>query len=136
MQRKSWGLECPTVLIPRTGGDDDKPAQMINDLIVNAAVWRNGGCAEDTHLCDDCLRVGLRHIKLKVDACLEVIEADTDKDAVPDYLDKCANSPAGIPVDATGCPFDADKDGFLTNQESGEPMPLLNNRVERAENER
>lgn len=81
MQRKSWGLECPTVLIPRTGGDDDKPAQMINDLIVNAAVWRNGGCAEDTHLCDDCLRVGLRHIKLKVDACLEVIEADTDKDA-------------------------------------------------------
>lgn len=80
MRRESWGLECPTVLIPRTGNDDDKPAQIVNDLIVNAAVWRNGGCNAETHLCDDCLRVGLRHIKLKVDAALEVIEADADKD--------------------------------------------------------
>jgi hypothetical protein len=81
MRRESWGLECPTVLIPRTGDEADKPAQITNDLIVNAGVWRNGGCNEETHLCDDCLRVGLRHIKLKVDACLEEIEADTDKDA-------------------------------------------------------
>jgi hypothetical protein len=81
MRRESWGLECPTVLIPQTGNDADKPAQMVNDLIVNAAVWRNGGTNQETHLCDDCLRVGLRHIKLKVDSALEVIEADADKDA-------------------------------------------------------
>ena len=36
---------------------------------------------------------------------------DTDKDGVPDYLDKCADTPAGIKVDANGCPVDSDNDG-------------------------
>ena len=29
---------------------------------------------------------------------------DSDKDGVPDYLDKCPNTPAGMAVDAAGCP--------------------------------
>ena len=36
---------------------------------------------------------------------------DSDKDGVPDYLDKCPNTPAGVVVDKDGCPLDSDKDG-------------------------
>jgi OOP family OmpA-OmpF porin len=36
---------------------------------------------------------------------------DSDKDGVADYLDKCSNTPTGVAVDATGCPVDSDKDG-------------------------
>lgn len=36
---------------------------------------------------------------------------DADKDGVPDDLDKCPNTPAGVKVDKDGCPLDADKDG-------------------------
>jgi outer membrane protein OmpA-like peptidoglycan-associated protein len=37
---------------------------------------------------------------------------DTDKDGVADYLDKCPGTPAGVKVDADGCPLDTDKDGI------------------------
>ncbi|RZK54587.1 MAG: OmpA family protein, partial [Hymenobacter sp.] len=37
--------------------------------------------------------------------------ADSDGDKVPDYLDKCPNTPSGAQVDATGCPLDRDGDG-------------------------
>lgn len=36
---------------------------------------------------------------------------DTDGDGVPDKLDKCPDTPAGVKVDADGCPLDTDKDG-------------------------
>lgn len=36
---------------------------------------------------------------------------DTDKDGVADKLDKCPATPAGISVNADGCPVDGDKDG-------------------------
>ncbi|MFD1468708.1 OmpA family protein [Hymenobacter caeli] len=36
---------------------------------------------------------------------------DADGDGVADYLDKCPNTPAGVKVDASGCPLDADGDG-------------------------
>lgn len=80
-RRASWGLQCPTVIVPRTNNPDDKPWQITNDLIYTAAVWRNGGSDETTHVCDDCIRVGLRAIKLKVDELLGEIEANADKDA-------------------------------------------------------
>jgi outer membrane protein OmpA-like peptidoglycan-associated protein len=38
---------------------------------------------------------------------------DSDGDGVPDKLDKCPNTPAGVAVDADGCPLDTDKDGVL-----------------------
>ncbi len=38
--------------------------------------------------------------------------ADSDGDGTKDMNDKCAGTPAGVPVDpATGCPLDDDKDG-------------------------
>ncbi len=38
---------------------------------------------------------------------------DGDKDGVIDANDKCANSPAGFAVNASGCNIDSDKDGVL-----------------------
>ncbi len=36
---------------------------------------------------------------------------DADMDGVSDKKDKCASTPAGVAVDASGCPVDGDKDG-------------------------
>jgi len=38
---------------------------------------------------------------------------DSDGDGVADYLDKCPGTPAGTKVDASGCPLDSDGDGVL-----------------------
>jgi len=35
----------------------------------------------------------------------------SDGDGVPDYLDKCPGTPTGVTVDADGCPVDSDGDG-------------------------
>jgi outer membrane protein OmpA-like peptidoglycan-associated protein len=39
--------------------------------------------------------------------------ADTDLDGVPDKVDQCPNTPAGMPVDEKGCPLDDDKDSVI-----------------------
>jgi OOP family OmpA-OmpF porin len=36
---------------------------------------------------------------------------DTDGDGVPDYMDECPGTPAGVEVNASGCPLDSDGDG-------------------------
>jgi hypothetical protein len=38
-------------------------------------------------------------------------EIDSDGDGVPDFWDKCPDTPAGVAVDADGCPIDSDNDG-------------------------
>ena len=42
---------------------------------------------------------------------------DADGDGVPDYQDKCPDTPAGVKVDATGCPLDRDGDGVPDYQD-------------------
>jgi outer membrane protein OmpA-like peptidoglycan-associated protein len=42
---------------------------------------------------------------------------DADGDGVIDKLDKCPNTPAGVKVDADGCPIDTDKDGIADYQD-------------------
>ena len=37
---------------------------------------------------------------------------DSDKDGVPNYKDKCPNTPIGAKVDKNGCAIDSDKDGI------------------------
>lgn len=81
VRRESWSLDMPTVLIPRRDDVDGQPWQQTNDLIVNAAVWRNGGTGETCHLCDDCLRIGLRRIKQDVDEALGIVEMGHDQQA-------------------------------------------------------
>jgi hypothetical protein len=37
-------------------------------VLVNVGLWRNGGTATgQTHMCDDCILVGLKHAKVWVD---------------------------------------------------------------------
>lgn len=48
---------------------------------------------------------------------------DSDGDGVPDYLDKCPNTPAGTPVDSKGCPLDSDGDGVLDNDDQCPDTP-------------
>jgi len=38
---------------------------------------------------------------------------DNDKDGIPNYKDKCPNTPAGAKVDKNGCAIDSDKDGVI-----------------------
>jgi outer membrane protein OmpA-like peptidoglycan-associated protein/opacity protein-like surface antigen len=42
---------------------------------------------------------------------------DSDRDGIADFQDKCANTPAGVTVDSTGCPVDSDKDGVADYQD-------------------
>jgi len=42
---------------------------------------------------------------------------DSDGDKVSDDKDKCPNTPAGVQVDATGCPLDRDGDGIPDYQD-------------------
>lgn len=44
-------------------------------LCVNVSLYRNGGVAPgQTHMCDDCIVVGLRQAKAFVDGALEALE--------------------------------------------------------------
>ncbi|MDQ6813280.1 MAG: OmpA family protein [Bacteroidota bacterium] len=48
---------------------------------------------------------------------------------MPDLIDKCPNTPAGIAVDATGCPIDRDGDGVPNDVDTcpDTPGPASNN---------
>jgi hypothetical protein len=48
---------------------------------------------------------------------------DFDKDGVPDTKDSCQGTPAGVPVDAFGCPMDDDGDGVPNNQDDEPATP-------------
>ena len=37
---------------------------------------------------------------------------DSDSDGIPDYMDKCPDTPKGLTVDTKGCPLDSDGDGI------------------------
>lgn len=75
--RRSWGIH-PTVYIPRTNDPADKPAQASNDLICSASVYRNGGANEGAHLCDLCLRIALRALKVALAETLDELDAEHD----------------------------------------------------------
>lgn len=72
--RDDWSLHT-TVTVPRTGDSNDAPWQQINDLIVHAGIYRNGGTDETTHLCDACLTIGLTYLKNCVDKLLSSDDA-------------------------------------------------------------
>ena len=49
---------------------------------------------------------------------------DSDRDGVADNLDKCPNTPAGVSVDANGCPKDSDGDGVIDFQDQCPNTPM------------
>ena len=48
---------------------------------------------------------------------------DTDADGVPDKKDRCAATPKGAKVDASGCPLDTDGDGVYDGLDACEGTP-------------
>ena len=48
----------------------------------------------------------------------------SDADAVADYLDKCPDTAPGIAVDANGCPRDSDGDGVGDDQDACASTPI------------
>ena len=48
---------------------------------------------------------------------------DSDGDGVGDYLDKCPGTPSGTRVDAGGCPFDSDGDGVFDDKDKCPDTP-------------
>ncbi len=50
--------------------------------------------------------------------------ADSDGDGVVDADDQCPNTPAGAPVDSTGCPKDTDGDGVYDYMDECPETPL------------
>lgn len=53
----------------------------------------------------------------------EVLLADQDNDGIMDMVDKCLDTPAGVEVDTTGCPFDTDNDGVYNYLDKEENTP-------------
>ncbi len=47
----------------------------------------------------------------------EPVDPDSDGDGVPDSRDRCMSTPAGVSVDANGCPVDSDGDGVADYQD-------------------
>lgn len=62
--RQSWGLN-EMVTVP-DGEKGHKGIEISNGLIINAKIWRNGGTGINTHLCNDCLRIGLIALKAEI----------------------------------------------------------------------
>jgi OmpA-OmpF porin, OOP family len=48
-------------------------------------------------------------------APVPAVVPDSDRDGVPDNLDKCPDTPSGVKVDGNGCPLDSDHDGVPDN---------------------
>lgn len=72
-RRESWGIH-PKPYIPRPDDPTSRPAQIANDLICVVSVYRNGGTDANTHLCDECLRVALRAVKVEVSSLLQELD--------------------------------------------------------------
>lgn len=51
------------------------------------------------------------------------ISGDSDRDGVPNNLDKCPQSPAGVAVDQYGCMPDSDDDGILDYEDNCQGTP-------------
>ncbi len=56
---------------------------------------------------------GVRPLKVETAPAPPPPAADGDGDGVPDERDACPSTPAGVAVDALGCPRDTDLDGVL-----------------------
>lgn len=82
----------------------------------------------DDNYSDIALKVGLAipfGVK-SAPAARAVTDYDTDNDGVVDRLDQCPMTPAGVAVDATGCPVeqDADKDGVPDSADMCPDTPM------------
>ena len=62
------------------------------------------------------------------DEDLDLKYNDQDDDGVPDWWDECPDTPPGVEVDETGCPFDTDGDGvpdYLDREPNSRPGAIV-----------
>ena len=57
---------------------------------------------------------GWRRPEPETQSIVRDTDTDSDYDRVGDRVDRCPNTPIGIPVDRSGCPQDSDMDGVMT----------------------
>ncbi len=94
---------------------------LIDGVTVNSREERQGDARMDRFLYSSaCLSYGLGQRKPRTqqgpvitpsEMDLLVLADDEDGDGVTDWNDQCPGTPAGITVDASGCPLDGDGDG-------------------------
>ncbi len=76
--------------------------------------WVNPVAMMYDELKDPTLRQEVEALKgrtSKVEGNVVDLKKDSDADGVADQFDKCANTPANVKVDGSGCPLDSDGDG-------------------------
>lgn len=83
----------------------DNPHHIHNDLLTSFGINFNfGGVTKE--------KPPVKIEELPAPAPVD-ISGDSDKDGIPNHLDKCPQSPAGVAVDPNGCIPDSDNDGIL-----------------------
>lgn len=60
-------------------------------------------------------KLGLAYVFGTNTAGSSTVQPDSDGDGVYDAVDRCASTPAGVAVDATGCALDLDGDGVVNS---------------------
>src|SRR5690606_36508726 len=71
--------------------------------------WHNPVAMMYDELKDETLRNELEALKQRVstlEGTVDLLNRDTDGDGVSDRFDKCPGTPAGTPVDGSGCPIE------------------------------
>ena len=76
--RESWGLQCPIVCVPLP--PEKEGDQYNHQYIANASVFRNGGSGSNTHICDECLLVGLRYLKVEISKLIGELDVEHSRD--------------------------------------------------------
>lgn len=77
---ESFGNGVPIIQISdhrelREGRWEESP-----QMLVSVSMWRNGGTSPGrTHMCDDCILVGLRHAKQFVDSSIAALSTPSQE---------------------------------------------------------
>lgn len=77
----------------------------------HAAYWHNSEGVYVKDSAGDCVKTSAWKPGTQIEGCDVIMVADADGDGVADDADRCPDTPAGVAVDAVGCPLDSDGDG-------------------------
>ncbi|HAU74866.1 MAG TPA: hypothetical protein DCW88_04850 [Agrobacterium sp.] len=73
---ESFGNSCECIQIGDHRMLQEGRWEVSPQLLVNVSIWRNGGTAPgQTHMCDECIVVGLKAAKRFVDESLTALGA-------------------------------------------------------------
>ncbi len=94
--------------------------------------WGHGACGDNPEHCaywhdasgvpvkdgsGACLKTPSWVPGTQVVGCDVIIPKDADGDGVPDAMDRCPGTAAGVSVGANGCPLDSDNDGVADSMD-------------------